>query len=220
MTIGRTFAFSITSLLSSFLSSPLSESLGLSSWSFVSFVVKVCLWQSQQFRGRLQSHSQPSRCLAINPAINQRLGHHCQRHLDRIEIHEDVRHVKLRLATCPHAARDLSQHHHQLQLPSQCQRLLSRMRVTDVAVFLCRGLALFAIPAKHLAPPVIGLSCLRHPRHHRILTALDYVGHFRHKVKSFSLFNYQITNFPNYQIFLPHPMASIIIPKGLYRSPK
>ena len=52
---------------------------------------------------------QPTRRFAINRATDHGLCHHPQRHLDRIEIHEDVRDLELRHSALPHAPHHLCQ---------------------------------------------------------------------------------------------------------------
>jgi hypothetical protein len=73
------------------------------------------------------------------------------------------------------------------------------MRVAYLRALLRRSLALFAIPAELLASPVIRIP------HFRCPTQCLLNAGILHKVKSILTFNYQITNLPNYQIFLPHP---------------
>jgi hypothetical protein len=71
-----------------------------------------------------------------------------------------LKRLKLRLASPAHLRHGFSQHSLPLALPAQRCRLLRGMGMANPLTLFRRGLALLAIPAKHLAPPVIGVARL------------------------------------------------------------
>ena len=125
--------------------------------AFASFAVN----HPQQFRRHLQTHQQPSCCFAINPASNQSPGHHGQRYLNALEVRKQVGHFAFRFALAAHLRHRFGQHHPPFQFSAKGHRLLRGMRMAYRCALLCRGLALLAIPAEQLAPPVISVSRLR-----------------------------------------------------------
>jgi hypothetical protein len=107
-------------------------------------------------------HQHPSCCFAIDPAMNQRPGYHCQRYLNALEIGEKIAHLAFRLAPATHLRYRFGQHNPPLQVPAKGRRLLRGVRMAYRRALFCRGLALLAIPAEQLAPPVIAVPSLRH----------------------------------------------------------
>ena len=122
------------------------------------------LLASQQNRRVLQLHRQLSRRLAINPAVNQRLRHQADRALNRPEVPEYVSQRKTPGPCGTHMQRHLGQDHSPLLLAHARRFLLLRMLVTDRLALDGRGFALLSVPAEQLAPPVIGVASLGHPR--------------------------------------------------------
>jgi hypothetical protein len=89
------------------------------------------------------------------------------------------------------------------------------MCVADLRALLRRGLALLAIPPKHLAPPVVGVPRLR--RFSALLWVFRPVSIFHHHVFPLSaITNYG--NFGNLAAACPPPLASTMIPKELSNS--
>jgi hypothetical protein len=110
-------------------------------------------------------HHHLSRRLAINPAVDQRLGHHRQRYLDAPEIHEQVGHFALRLAPSAHLRDCLLQNRPPCPIPAHGRGQLAGMRMANKRACLRRGFALLATLAEHLAPPIVAIPGFWYPRH-------------------------------------------------------
>jgi len=132
----------------------------------------------QQLRHNLQLHHQPACALAIDPAIDQRLRHHRQSHIDALKIREQVGYLALRLAPSAHLRHRLFQHRAAFPLPACRCRQLPGMGMANVRPFLCRRFALRTTLAEHLAPPIIGVPCLRNSGSRWITVSVSLLNHF------------------------------------------
>jgi len=74
------------------------------------------------------------------------------------------------------------------------------MGMANLRALLCRRFALFAIPAEHLAPPVIAVPRLKHPA--GFLSVFRAVGAFYHS--AFNSGDYQFWQFWQSTPPLPH----------------
>jgi hypothetical protein len=157
-------------------------------------------------------HQEPSCCLAINPAVNQRPGHRRQSYLNALEIAKQVRHLAFGPALPAHLGYRFGQHNPPLQVPAKGHRLLRGVSMAYPSALFCRGLALLAIPEKQLASPVIAVPRLWHSA--GFLSVFRAVDTFHHSVSNSG--DYQFWQF--WQSSCPTPLASTMIPKGLLHS--
>jgi len=135
-------------------------------------------------------------CLAVNPAIDYCACHYRQRHLNAFEIREQIGHFAFRPAPPAHLRNRLRQHRPALPLPAHRHRQLSGMCMANLRAGLRRGLALLAIPAKHLATTVICVA--RRRSFLALLWVFRTVSVFRDHV-------FQFRRLPILAISLPHP---------------
>ena len=77
-------------------------------------------------------YHQPPGCLAIDPAIDQRLGHHGQRYLNSLEIREQVRHLAFGLALAAHLRHRFGQDRPAFSLAAHRSRQLAGMGIANV----------------------------------------------------------------------------------------